>query len=172
VEEQPGITVRRLMDTARQASLATALAPTTLAPTALTRDHSGRPYVSLVLVAQDEGGSPVLLLSDLAEHSRNLKAEPRAALLYDGTAGLADPLTGPRASILGRIEPIAASEPVSRLKARFLARHPAAASYADFADFRLYRMTVERAHLIAGFGRIQWLTAADVIAAPDPTAQG
>ncbi len=161
VEEQPGAVVRRLMDTARQASLATAL----------VRDDSGRPYISLVLVAQDERGSPILLLSDLAEHTRNLKAEPRAALLYDGTSGLADPLTGPRASILGRIEPIAASGPVSRLTARFLARYPTAASYADFADFRLYRMTVERAHLVAGFGRIQWLTAADVIAAPDPTTQ-
>lgn len=160
-EEQPGTVVRGLMDTARQASLATALA----------RDDSGRPYVSLVLVAQDEPGSPILLLSDLAEHSRNLKAEPRAALLYDGTGGLEDSLTGPRASVLGRIEPIAASEPASRLKARFLARHPAAAAYADFADFRAYRMTVESVHLVAGFGRIQWLTAADVIAAPDPMAK-
>ena len=154
------------MDTARQASLATALAPN-----APIHDDSGRPYVSLVLVAQDERGSPVLLLSDLAEHSRNLKMEPRAALLYDGTGGLQDPLTGPRASILGRIEPMAASELASRLKTRFLARHPAAAAYADFTDFRLYRMTVERVHLVAGFGRIQWLTAADVINASGAGAE-
>ena len=56
-----------------------------------------RPYVSLVLGAEDHDASPVLLLSDLADHSRNLKADARAALLFDGTAGRDDPLTEPRA---------------------------------------------------------------------------
>ena len=58
----------------------------------MARGGSGRPYASLVLSACDHGGSPLLLLSDLAEHSKNLAAEPKAALLFDGTAGLADPL--------------------------------------------------------------------------------
>lgn len=158
----PGATVRRLMATARQASLATVLA----------RDESGHPYISLVLVALDEHGSPLLLLSDLADHSCNLKADSRAALLFDGTAGLEDPLTGPRASVLGLLDPVAAGAAAKSLKDRFLARHPSAAAYAGFGDFRLYRMTVQRAHLVAGFGRIHWLTAADVIGAPDTTGQG
>jgi heme oxygenase (biliverdin-IX-beta and delta-forming) len=159
-EEQPGATVRRLMAAARQATLATALA----------RDGSGRPYASLVLVAPAPDSSPILLLSDLADHSRNLAREPRAALLFDGTAGLDDPLTGPRASILGQVRPVPDRAEVGGLKAIFLARHPGAAVYADFADFRVYRMAVESAHLVAGFGTLHWLTAAEIFGSPDPRA--
>jgi putative heme iron utilization protein len=152
-QSDPGVTVRGLVRAAGQASLASALA----------RDGSGRPYASLVLSACDHDGSPLLLLSDLADHSRNLAAEPRAALLFDGTAGRADPLTGPRASLLGEIRPIADQAQAARLAARYIARHPGAADYAGFADFRLYRMTVESAHLVAGFGRIHWLTGQEVL---------
>ena len=78
-----------------------------------------------------------------------------SSLLIDGTAGWKDPLAGPRVSLLGRI----ATVEDRGLKARFVARHPNAAIYADFADFRLYRMAVERAHLVAGFGKIHWIEA-------------
>ncbi len=153
-EPKPGVMVRGLVRAAERASLASALA----------RDGSGRPYASLVLSACDHDGSPILLLSDLAEHSKNLAAEPRAALLFDGTAGHDEPLTGPRASLLGEIRPIedTAGNGAARLKARYLARHPGAKTYAGFADFRLYRMTVESAHLVAGFGRIHWLAGPEV----------
>lgn len=153
--EQPGATVRRLMAEARQATLATALA----------RDGSGRPYASLVLVAPAADGSPILLLSDLAEHSRNLERDARAALLFDGTAGLDDPLTGPRVSILGQVRPVTDRAEVAGLKAIFQSRHPGAAAYADFTDFRVYRMAVESAHFVAGFGQIHWLSAAEIAAA-------
>lgn len=123
---------------------------------------AGWPYVSLVLSATDLDGSPLLLLSDLADHSRNLAAESRLSLLYDGTHGLAQPLTGPRLTLAGR----AAASDEPRVRRRFLARHPGAALYADFADFRLYRVTVERGHLVAGFGRIHWL-AADKLLLPE-----
>ncbi len=154
-ELTPGVTVRGLVRAAERATLASALA----------RDGSGRPYASLVLSACDHDGSPLLLLSDLAEHSKNLAAEPRAALLFDGTAGHDDPLTGPRASLLGEIRPIEAGDGngAARLRARYLARHPSAEAYAGFADFRLYRMTVESAHLVAGFGRIHWLAGPEVL---------
>ncbi len=112
--------------------------------------------------ACDHDGSPILLLSDLADHSKNLAAEPKAALLFDGTAGHDDPLTGPRASLLGEIRPIEDAARAARLRARYLARHPSAEAYAGFADFRLYRMTVESAHLVAGFGRIHWLAGPEV----------
>jgi heme oxygenase (biliverdin-IX-beta and delta-forming) len=170
-EEPPGTVVRRLMTEARQAALATALAPGA-APGA-ARDNRGQPdgrdqpYVSLVLVALDSEGSPILLLSDLADHSRNLAVEPRSALLFDGTAGLDNPLTGPRASVLGRLEPVdTADKATESLKTRFLAHHPSAAAYVDFGDFRFYRMAVKSAHLVAGFGRIHWLTAEDVMGGP------
>lgn len=185
MDEQPSAVVRRLMKEARQAALATTLAPPGLDQSpGQGRDlgDSGQPYASLVLVALDNDGSPILLLSDLADHSRNLKAEPRAALLFDGTAGLKDPLTGPRASVLGRITPVtpgadageatrdAPGDPpgdtTGCLRARFLARHPSAATYADFSDFHFYRMTVESAHLVAGFGRIHWLMGTDITGDP------
>jgi hypothetical protein len=156
-EFEPGATVRRLVREAERATLASSLA----------RDGSAWPYGSLVLSACDHDGSPLLLLSDLADHSKNLAAEPRASLLFDGTAGIADPLSGPRTSLLGEIRPVEDEsrdgDGAKRLLARYIARHPGAAGYADFADFRLYRMTVESAHLIAGFGRIHWLTGPDVL---------
>lgn len=150
---QPGAFVRQLLRRAGQAALASALA----------RDGSGHPYASLVLVAVDHDASPLLLISDLSEHSRNLAADARASLLIDATAGFADPLAGPRATVLGSARPVAHPDVRERLKARFLARHPSARTYAGFADFRLYRLALERAHLVAGFGRIHWLEAGEVL---------
>jgi|SRR5579871_1106773 len=151
--EAPGRAVRRLARTADRGALATTLA-------------DGRPYASLVLLAWDLDGAPLLLLSDLAEHSRNLARDPRLALLIDGTTGLADPLAGPRASLIGKAGPIGDE----RLLARFLARHPSAETYARFADFKLYRVALERAHFVAGFGRIRWIEAKHLILAGDLSA--
>jgi putative heme iron utilization protein len=120
------------------------------------------PYVSLVLVTVDHDLSPILLLSDLAEHSKAIAADPRVSLLFDGTGGLAQPLTGARVSLLGRV----AETHDDRLKRRFLARHPDAAPYAGFKDFRFYKVTAERAHLVAGFGKIRWMEAAELLAVP------
>ena len=130
---------------------------------ALATSLEGAPYASLVLVAADLDARPLLLLSDLAQHTQNLAAEPRCALLVDGTVGYPDPLAGPRLSVLGR----AAAFADSRCLARFTNRHPAAAAYAGFADFRLYRIEVERAHLVAGFGRIEWIAGGDLRFAGD-----
>jgi len=124
----------------------------------LGTSHEGWPYASLVLVAADHDGTPLLLLSDLAEHAKALAQDPRLSLLIDGTEGHEDPLTGPRLTLLGH----AAPEASQAQRQRYLARHPAAALYAGFADFRFYRVVVERAHLVAGFGRIHWLEAAGV----------
>lgn len=119
----------------------------------------GAPYVSLVLVAFDAGGSPLLLLSRLAQHTKNLLADPRVSLLFDGTEGLDDRLTGARLTVLGRAAPFTDPE----AKARYVQRHPSAAAYAGFDDFELYRVTIDRAHLVAGFGRIRWVEAAELV---------
>ena len=137
---------RGLLRRADRAVLATRLGP------------EGWPYASLVLLAVDHDGAPLLLLSDLAEHSRALAADPRLSLLIDATVGLDDPLTGPRLTLLGT----AARTTLKHHGRRFLARHPAAELYAGFADFHLYRVAVSRAHLVAGFGRIHWLEGAAV----------
>src|SRR5882757_8583201 len=96
--------------------------------TALPVQSGAWPYASLVLVAVDHDLSPILLMSDLAEHSKAIRADNRVSLLFDGTAGLEQPLTGPRVSMLGRIAPTGDE----RLKCRFLARHPDAGLYAGF----------------------------------------
>ena len=114
---------------------------------------AGRPYVSLVASACDIDASPLLLLSDLAQHTRNLLADPRVSLLFEDTGDHPDRLAGPRLTLLGRAE--RCDDP--RAAARFAARHPASAAYAGFADFHLYRVAIERGHLVAGFGRIAWI---------------
>jgi heme iron utilization protein len=133
---------------------------------ALATSLRGAPYVSLVLVALDLDATPLLLISDLAQHRRNIAFDPRIALLFDGTEGHADRLDGPRLTVLGQ----AANVTDARLLARFTARHPSSAGYAGFADFRLYRVIVERAHLVAGFGRIQWIDGADLRLSADTAA--
>jgi len=144
---RPGREIRRLVRACDTAALATLDSAT------------GEPFASLVLVAVDHDAAPLLLLSDLAAHSRNVAADDRVSLLFDGTAGLKSRLTGPRASVQGRLERSAAP----RHRGRFLTRHPEAAVYADFGDFAFYRLRMTRAHLVAGFGRIDWVGAGDVL---------
>jgi len=111
------------------------------------------PYVSLVTVSTDYDGSPLLLLSKLADHTRNLLADPRISLLFDGTEGYANPQQGQRVTLVGAIEPC--TDPA--IRQRFLARHPGAALYADFPDFGFYRLPLRRAHWVGGFARALWV---------------
>jgi heme iron utilization protein len=133
---------------------------------ALATSLNGAPYASLVLITLDLDASPLLLLSDLAQHSRNIAFDPRVSLLLDGTESQPDPLTGPRLTLLGRALPT--DDP--RCLARFMSHHPASAAYAGFRDFHLYRVMVERGHLVAGFGRIEWINGGDFLFQPDTGA--
>jgi putative heme iron utilization protein len=135
------VTARTVMRGVDVASLATRLA------------GADWPYASLVLVALDYDASPILLISRLAEHTRNILADDRVSLLFDATHGLDSRLTGARVTVLGYARPSADGT----LIRRFVDRHPAAIAYASFADFSFYRVAVTRAHLVAGFGQIHWL---------------
>jgi heme iron utilization protein len=160
--KSPGALARSILRRTPQAALATLLRAD--APD-VARAGIGGPYASLVLVGLDYDASPLLLISDLSDHSRNIKSNPAVSLLFDGTAGFKDRLAGPRVSLLGR----AAEAAEKSLAGRYLARHPSARLYAGFGDFRLYRVEPESAHMVAGFGRISWLSAANLkvpIAAP------
>jgi putative heme iron utilization protein len=126
---------------------------------ALATSLNGAPYASLVLFAVDVDASPMLLLSDLAQHSRNIAFDPRVSLLLDATEGYSDPLTGSRLTLLGRA--LVTDDP--RCLRRFVSHHPASVGYAGFRDFHLYRVTIERGHLVAGFGRIDWIDGADFL---------
>lgn len=144
--------VRDLVRRLDRAALATALP-------APAGDADGPwPYASLVLAAVDHDLSPILLLSELAEHTRAIAADSRVSLLFDGTQGLDQPLTGPRVTLVGRAVPT----DDKRHARRFLARHPDAEMYASFKDFGFFRVVVERAHLVGGFGKIRWLTAQEL----------
>ncbi len=129
----------------------------TAALSSLLRD--GSPHGSLVLSACGLDAAPVLLISHLAVHTRNLKSDPRVALLYEDTGGLENPLTGPRATIIGRAEPVEDE----RLVERYLRRHPNAAMYAEFSDFGFHRVVVEYAHYVAGFGKVERIKASDLL---------
>ena len=141
------VLARRVMRTTLKGSLAT-----------LERG-SGAPYVSMVNLAADLDGSPLLLLSELARHTGNLKADSRASLLLDQTDLAGDPSTGARLTLLGRLSP--STDPAVRQ--RYLERWPSAAGYAGFADFGFWRLDLDSGHVISGFGRIQTLQREDLI---------
>ncbi|MDE2577254.1 MAG: HugZ family protein [Hyphomicrobiales bacterium] len=113
-----------------------------------TLDPKGRPFVTLVNVATAPDGAPVLLLSRLAHHTRFLEERPACSLLLAET-GKGDPLAHPRLTVVGA----AARDPDPTLRARFLARHPKSALYADFADFSFWRLSPVGFHLNGGFAR-------------------
>lgn len=146
------------------AVLAKALLRATRAGTLATLDrNTGHPFASLVNVATDADGAPLILVSRLATHTANLERDGRASLLLAET-GKGDALAHPRLTVLGAFSPVAreaADEP--RLRRRFLARHPKSELYAGFADFAFWRMTVVSAHLNGGFARAADLAAADVL---------
>ena len=124
-----------------------------------TLDHNcGSPYVSMVGIADDADGSPILLLSDLALHTANIVADDRAALLLDSTDASGDPGSGHRLTLTGRL----LKSNQSGVRQRYLGRHPGAAGYADFGDFAFWCLHITHGHFIGGFGRIQPLTRPDL----------
>lgn len=137
---------KKLLREARSGALATAMSGT------------GAPYCSLVNVATDAAGAPLFLLSRLAVHTRNILADPRLSLMLQEESA-ADPLESARISLLGRVS---TAEDIDARR-RYLARHPQARAFADFADFSFYRMAVESTHIVAGFGRIADLAASDLL---------
>ena len=146
----PKSAAKKLLREARSGALATLM------------PGSGDPYCSLVNVASAPDGSPLLLLSRLAVHTKNILADPRISLMLDErTQG--DPLEGARVMLMGT----AVASKDSNDRRRYLARHPEADLFAGFADFGFYRLTLETAHLVAGFGRIVDLAPPDVLISLD-----
>jgi putative heme iron utilization protein len=123
-----------------------------------TLDRAGGfPFASLVTVATDHDGSPLLLMSRLSAHTQNLEQDPRASILL-AQGGKGDPLAHPRLTVIGR----AALSTDDHVQRRFLARHPKAQLYAGFGDFSFWRLEIAGAHLNGGFARAMGLTADQV----------
>ena len=133
--------------------------------------NTGHPFASLVNVATDRDGAPVILVSGLATHTANQEVDGRASLLI-AAPGKGDALAHPRLTVLGRFRRIAREHPDDvRLRGRFLLRHPKSELYAGFPDFSFWRMDVAAAHLNGGFARAADLTAADLISSYDDASE-
>lgn len=124
--------------------------------------NTGHPVTTLVNVATDVDGAPLVLVSGLSSHTANLKADGRASLLL-AQSGKGDPLAHPRLTVLGTFERVTEATTRERVRRRFLARHPKSQLYADFPDFAFFRMAVAAGHLNGGFARAADLTAADLL---------
>src|SRR5499433_3220184 len=124
--------------------------------------NTGHPFASLVNVATDADGSPLILVSRLSTHTANIEVDGRASLLLAQT-GKGDPLAHPRLTVLGRFAQVKRdSADDARVRRRFLARHPKSELYAGFGDFSFWRMEIVSAHLNGGFARAADLKAEDV----------
>lgn len=151
-DEAPAWAARKLLRAARSGTLGTA--------------QQGQPFATLVTPATAPDLAILLLLSDLSEHTRHLRSEPRCSVLVWGEAEGASAQTAPRVTITGIAERI----DDTALKARYVALHPYAALYADFGDFAIWRIRPLGGLFVGGFARAARLRAADLT--PDPAAVG
>lgn len=118
--------------------------------------HAGHPFATLAPFALSADGQPILLLSALAQHTRNLEEDPRASLLVHAeAASAADPRTAPRLTLVGRVRRLAGDEEADA-RARYLARHPEARGLLQL-DFSAQLLEVEEALLVGGFGAAGWI---------------
>jgi putative heme iron utilization protein len=142
----PKIAAKKLMREGRSGALATLM------------PGSGDPYCSLVNVATAFDGAPLILISKLAIHTKNVAADSRVSLMLDERKE-GDPLEGARVMLMGRAV-VSADDNDRR---RYLARQPEAQMFAGFPDFAVYRIEIAAAHLVAGFGRIVDLKPQDIL---------
>lgn len=125
------------------------------------------PYASLVEVACDHDGCPILLLSELAVHTSNISRDPRISLLFDGTGESISPLTQARLTVSG----VASKTDEPAHRSRFVSRHPEASEYAGFVDFNFWHVAPVGAHAIAGFGQIRSIPASEFLFEPTLASQ-
>jgi heme iron utilization protein len=142
----PAVAAKKLLREGRSGALATLM------------PGSGDPYCSLVNVATAADGAPLLLISRLAVHTKNILADPRVSLMIDERKE-GDPLQGARIMLMGTAA--VTEDPDARR--RYLDRQPEAEMFAGFGDFAFYRLMLKGAHLVAGFGRIVDLNPGDIL---------
>ncbi len=130
-----------------------------------TLTSDAEPWASLVTYGTLEDGSPVLCLSQLAEHGRNLAADARASLLITAADLLPDPLASARVTLAGLAERVAEPAQLAAARAAHLAAVPAAELYVDFSDFSLWVLRVKRVRWVGGYGRMDSATGAAYAAA-------
>lgn len=136
----------------------------------ISRKQPGFPFGSVMPFGLDPSGRPLFLISTMAMHTQNLKADPRASLLITQEEVGGDPLGASRVTLVGNALPVPEPERPS-VRTIYLERHPNSKYWVDFDDFAFYRMDVIDVYYVGGFGVMGWVTAADYAASqPDPLA--
>ena len=136
----------------------------------LSRKQPGFPFGSLMPYALDPAGRPLFLISNMAMHTQNIKADPRASLFVTQPSADGDPLGAARATLIGNILQVP-DEDTSTVRELYLARHENSRYWVDFADFSFFRMEVLDIYYVGGFGVMGWVAAPDYAsAAIDPLA--
>lgn len=152
--------VRTLMSLASVATLST-----------ISRKHPGFPFGSLMPFALDSSGRPLFLISNMAMHTVNLKADPRCSLFVGQEAADGDALGAARATVIGTAEP-APQNDIADAREKYLARHKNSRYWVDFADFSFFRLQPLDVYYVGGFGVMGWVDAREYEhAAPDPLAE-
>jgi len=137
----------------------------------LSRKHKGFPFGSLMPYAIDPGGRPIFLISNMAMHTQNLKADPRCSLFVGQAPANGDPLGASRATIVGDAEQVKESE-VDSVRDVYLARHTNSRYWVDFSDFSFFRLDPIDLYYVGGFGVMGWVEAEEYErAAADPLAE-
>lgn len=149
--------VRTLVSLGKVATLAT-----------VSRKHPGFPFGSLMPYALDGEGRPIFLISNMAMHTQNLKADARASLFVAQVGAEGDPLGAARATLVGETRPVPEGDAASA-REHYLARHENSRYWVDFADFGFFRLEPIDLYYVGGFGVMGWVAAEEYrAAAPDP----
>ncbi|HEY1897505.1 MAG TPA: DUF2470 domain-containing protein [Terracidiphilus sp.] len=137
----------------------------------LSRKHPGFPFGSLMPFALDPRGRPLFLISNMAMHTQNLKADPRCSLFVAQASTDGDPLGSARATLVGPAEQVNAHD-LDSVRETYLARHENSRYWVDFADFSFFRLEPVDLYYVGGFGVMGWVEAgAYESAAADPLAE-
>src|SRR5277367_6078215 len=136
----------------------------------LSRKHLGSPFGSLMSFALDPAGRPIFLISNMAMHTQNLKADPRCSLFVGQANADGDPLGAARATLIGVAEPVPASD-LDSVRETYLARHENSRYWVDFSDFSFFRLQPIDLYYVGGFGVMGWVEASEYQdASRDPLA--
>jgi heme iron utilization protein len=137
----------------------------------ISRKHAGFPFGSLMPFALDPAGRPIFLISNMAMHTQNLKADSRCSLFVGQAAADGDALGAARATLIGDAEPVPEND-VAGVRENYLARHENSRYWVDFSDFSFFRLQPIDLYYVGGFGVMGWVEAKDYErAAPDPLAE-
>ena len=143
------------------------IAASTNTATLASLTATGDPWASYVTYGLLDG-APVLCVSQMAEHGRNLAGDPRASIAIVAPATDSDPLAGARITLAGVVEHPTGDE-LAAARAAHIAAVPAAKYYVDYSDFTLWVLRVDRVRWVGGYGRMDSASGADYLAAqPDP----